>query len=453
MSAQLTSFEGPDVQLLLDRIRTELGPDAKINGAEKIRVGGVLGFFAKEHYRVVVETPGTADAPLPSITEGLSDSIETSGAVSTSRRTTTSDVFSAMADATDDVNEVASASVTTSPTPLGTTSAQAHAVAGVPTTDAVAESFDDVLWRVATTLEPDPGASNGHDALTASADDFAGGAAAVGEPVLSAGDEHSGAAPDIASKAAQFLAATVVPPDGAGGGGGGGTGASAADTMVAALHRVGLGASMVHQLSEGLRLGGDLETLLLETLLLEAFGGLTPPPPLPRRAGSLLVVVGAGVPARRLGAALAGELGTDPVEVPFCSRDAGAYAVVTGKLLVRSAEDAAELAPGWRRSQPAVVVVDAPVAAPERSWASHLIAALRPTAVWGVVDATAKTEDTAAWVQALGGMDALALENLDATVSPAAALGLGIPVARIDGQPATAARWVATIVDRVDPWV
>ena len=276
MSAQLTSFEGPDVQLLLDRIRTELGPDAKINGAEKIRVGGVLGFFAKEHYRVVVETPGTADAPLPSITEGLSDSIETSGAVSTSRRTTTSDVFSAMADATDDVNEVASASVTTSPTPLGTTSAQAHAVAGVPTTDAVAESFDDVLWRVATTLEPDPGASNGHDALTASADDFAGGAAAVGEPVLSAGDEHSGAAPDIASKAAQFLAATVVPPDGAGGGGGGGTGASAADTMVAALHRVGLGASMVHQLSEGLRLGGDLETLLLETLLLEAFGGLTP---------------------------------------------------------------------------------------------------------------------------------------------------------------------------------
>jgi hypothetical protein len=223
--------------------------------------------------------------------------------------------------------------------------------------------------------------------------------------------------------------------------------------MVAALHRVGLGESMVEALSEGLRLGGDLEALLLEALLLEAFGGLTPPPPLPRRAGSLLVVVGPGAPARRLGAALADEMGIDPTEVPFCSRDPWAYAVVTGKLLVRSAEDGAELAPGWRRSQPAVVVVDAAVTAPERSWACHLIAALRPTAVWGVVEATAKTEDTAAWVQALGGMDALALENLDATVSPAAALGLGLPVARIDGQPATAARWVATIVDRVDPWV
>ena len=33
------------------------------------------------------------------------------------------------------------------------------------------------------------------------------------------------------------------------------------------------------------------------------------------------------------------------------------------------------------------------------------------------------------------GVDALALENLDATVSPAAALGTGIPVARLDGQP------------------
>ncbi len=65
MSAQLKSFEGPDVQLLLDRIRAEVGPGAKINGAEKIRVGGVLGFFAKEHYRVVVEAPGTAPGPFP----------------------------------------------------------------------------------------------------------------------------------------------------------------------------------------------------------------------------------------------------------------------------------------------------------------------------------------------------------------------------------------------------
>ncbi len=96
-------------------------------------------------------------------------------------------------------------------------------------------------------------------------------------------------------------------------------------------------------------------------------------------------------------------------------------------------------------------MVDAAVTGTDRSWATHLIAALRPTAVWGVVDATAKTEDIAAWAEDLGGVDALALEHLDATVSPAAVLGLGTPVARIDGQPATAARWVATVVARINP--
>jgi hypothetical protein len=225
-----------------------------------------------------------------------------------------------------------------------------------------------------------------------------------------------------------------------------GVSAGAHETVAVALRRCGLDPAVVGPVTEGLRHGAGLEALLLHTL-----GSLPPAPAVPRRAGSLLVVVGAGAPARRLAAALAGEIGIDPTEVPFCSRDGGASALVTGRLLVRSAEDAAELAPGWRRSRPAVVVVDAAVTGSPRSWATHLIASLRPTAVWGVVDSTAKTEDISAWAEALGGIDALALENLDATVSPASALAVGIPVARIDGQPATAARWVAAIVDRITP--
>jgi len=54
VSAQLKSFEGPDVQRLLDQIRTEMGPDVTINGAEKVRVGGVLGYCAKEQYPAAV---------------------------------------------------------------------------------------------------------------------------------------------------------------------------------------------------------------------------------------------------------------------------------------------------------------------------------------------------------------------------------------------------------------
>jgi len=161
-------------------------------------------------------------------------------------------------------------------------------------------------------------------------------------------------------------------------------------------------------------------------------------------------VVGAGASARRLAAGLAGEMGIDPVAVPFASRDAGAFVHATGKLLVRSPEDAGERAPDWRRSRPAIVAVDAPVTTTERSWAASMIASLQPGAVWGVVDSTCKPEDIAAWAEILGRVDALALENVAASVSPAAALGAGLPVARLDGQPATAARWVAAIAHRVD---
>ena len=70
MSPLQKSFEGPDPKVLLDQIRREVGPDAKINGAERIRVGGVMGFFAKESYRVVVETNGGAGALQPIATAG-----------------------------------------------------------------------------------------------------------------------------------------------------------------------------------------------------------------------------------------------------------------------------------------------------------------------------------------------------------------------------------------------
>ena len=251
----------------------------------------------------------------------------------------------------------------------------------------------------------------------------------------------------VASKAALFLAETTAEPPPTARSNGAmsrSNGTTAEHAVAGALRRMGLGEAMVEAVSEGRRRGADLEALLLE-----AFSGGDPAPAVPCRVGSLLVVVGAGAPARRLGAALADEIGINPAEVPLASLDAGAYALATGTLLLRSAEDAAERAPGWRRSRAVVVVVDAAVAGGQRSWATHLIASLSPTAVWGVVDSTSKTEDVAAWAEALGGIDALALENTDATVSPAAALAAGIPVARINGQPATAARWVATIVDRM----
>ena len=57
MASQLR-FEGGELEELLERVRTEVGPDARIVAANRIRQGGVAGFFAREGYEVVVDADG-----------------------------------------------------------------------------------------------------------------------------------------------------------------------------------------------------------------------------------------------------------------------------------------------------------------------------------------------------------------------------------------------------------
>ena len=47
---------------LLERVRTEVGPDARIVAANRVRKGGVGGFFAKQAFEVLVEADDTAAA-------------------------------------------------------------------------------------------------------------------------------------------------------------------------------------------------------------------------------------------------------------------------------------------------------------------------------------------------------------------------------------------------------
>ena len=51
----LLQFDGPDLETLLERVRAQGGPGARIVRANKVRAGGIGGFFAKEHYEVVAE--------------------------------------------------------------------------------------------------------------------------------------------------------------------------------------------------------------------------------------------------------------------------------------------------------------------------------------------------------------------------------------------------------------
>ncbi|HVN13075.1 MAG TPA: hypothetical protein VMT69_13350 [Kineosporiaceae bacterium] len=63
-------LEGDDLETLLARARAEGGPDARIVRAEKIRHGGMLGFFARERFEVALEVPDPAPGAHPAVDPG-----------------------------------------------------------------------------------------------------------------------------------------------------------------------------------------------------------------------------------------------------------------------------------------------------------------------------------------------------------------------------------------------
>ena len=79
-----------------------------------------------------------------------------------------------------------------------------------------------------------------------------------------------------------------------------------------------------------------------------------------------------------------------------------------------------------------------------------MLAALEPTAAWGVADAGRKSEDIATWSETIGGFDALAVTNTDDTVTPASVLQLDVPIALVDSSPSTPELWVELLMERLN---
>jgi hypothetical protein len=166
-------------------------------------------------------------------------------------------------------------------------------------------------------------------------------------------------------------------------------------------------------------------------------------PSVPTALGAIIAVVGTRLAARRVAESLARDLGRREDDVMIASP--------TGATHVRPSDDLESVRAACRRPwlPSTVVAVGTPVGGRHVDWGRQVLDALEPDLVWGVVDADRKCEDIAAWAHDLGGLDALALERLDATVTPAAPLSLGIPVARLDGEPATPERWADLLTRRL----
>lgn len=174
--------------------------------------------------------------------------------------------------------------------------------------------------------------------------------------------------------------------------------------------------------------------------LLDRFDLAPAPPPLP--TAGIVAVLGEVGMARRVAEALAPGAGLGAVITPRPPSGVPTWLVLPG------AEAAAVRAPRWhRRPAPVLVVVELGADTGDRAWAAGVLDALAPAQVRLVAHAA---RDLRPVLDRSLRADALDLVGLDDVIDPEVLLGLGVPVATLDGRPASAALWAAATLER---WV
>lgn len=514
-------FEGPDIQKVLARIQSELGPAAQIVSAEKVRRGGVGGFFARETYQVVVDgpeepvsrppllssrrraariapapaapaagertvpVPSTEGAPFAEVLRRLTENTQPAPAAEAPTAATTSAAAgTAPAPSAPQVDTVIDEDLTALLRQMPT----ARAIAGSETEPASAEAWiddargsdvpaaamqissenapiDDGPIEEAQMEEPPMEEVEMEEAQMEEAqmeemqiEEAPIGYAPIDEsrPVAESGElqgaedaEEGERHPAIAgaqplfdgaaiseerrSALAELQAVPLPPADPKAG-----LGLTPARARPA-LKRMGLPASLLP--ADG-RLG-------LVPALYRSLSRMPMAPAVCLQPGEVMAVIGHADRALHLASRLALSIGLDPAEVVVAS-PAEVGEPGSDRMVIGSGAAAESHAEQWAaRSRPTVVSIAAAPGSGREMWASNVIEALQPAAVWGVVEATRKPEDVSAWSRAVGQVDALAVEDLDATTSPAAVLGTGIPVALLDGQLSSPEAWTALLAGRL----
>jgi hypothetical protein len=381
------TLEGDDLEHLLARVPDELGPEATIVAANKLRTGGIAGFFSKEAYEVVVEVDD--GAPEARAIEDFAFP-ELPGDEATDEAAT--------------------------PTAIDT-----RARSGRSARTARDEGFAAVLGRMVR----DAGAGDrGPDLAPVTTLD----GPAVEPPLpTTIGSISSAPAPELLPARSSSPVRRTNPAP-----------IESFDRL--RLSRVGLPDTLASTVASST---GDATMALLHI-----FDRLPRPDALPKVQGSVIAVLGNRQAALEVAERFAQQLGTDPSDVLVATRTGRAK--VDEERRIDSVDTALERRRSWRRRRrPTVVAIESAIGRKHTSWAANLLEALEPTQVWGVVEATRKAEDIRDWAVHVGGLDALAVHGLDDTASPASVLSVGVPVGLLDGEEATPLRWTSIVTARL----
>ncbi|WP_149203342.1 hypothetical protein [Actinotalea subterranea] len=450
-------LDGEDLPSLMLRVRSEMGPGARIVKAERIRTGGFAGFFAKEHYELTVEVPepvrpGRRRLAPRGTAPGDAAGIDALLAAADAAEQEDADLIAGRV-AGGGAPEGAGAPAAAEPTgasggagtPEGPDEPEAPEEPPAPVMSTSGETFAQILESVRQMVGPVPQRAT----LPAQAADDAAA------PDADAPDDEADEADDDAPDADEAQAGEPQPDEGAAGA------VEPAPAAPPAPAPTPARAAEPDDRGSGSTISTFLE-LGLPTRVLQGFGDPGAPVPLSQlvrrfdRAPALRVAPGqvlavAGDPATVLRTAtqMAGRVGVAPEDIVL----AGAMEPVAGH--GRRLQTVPALARYRARVSADVPAVVALGVGPERDdWdeAAMLLEALHPDQAWAVVDARRKAADLRRWLRGVGSrraFDAVAATATFDAQAPGTVLNLGTPVGWVDGLPASPVVWAAVLSERL----
>lgn len=403
----------------LDRLLSTVGskPGARILYQDRVRRGGMFGFFTKEVHRVAYELTGESIEPTaPEQVDSIAVDTETvdSAAVDDAAAAGLEHLL-ASADALE-----TSANDEPSTTPQDFAAVLSALAAAAPSRDETAAAPELLAAQPTATSQPVPAAQ---PVVTRALIDVA----SLRGDRLEPGGLRDASAPRTEHTGR---------PD-----------ARARLDLLMQLRQIGVPVS-VNPRGEAHSLYEALDQILAE---------LPAPAEAPRAACSVLALVGDAIPTLTAARTIAATLRIPESTVAV----AGLAELVTGAVessagvgyrVPGGASEAARLRTELVLSEsPSIVVLatDGADADPRDPWVVDTLAALRPSTVWAVLDARWKVEDCRALLVRLGRVDGIVVHSAQLSGSPASVWDLDLPVALLDGRPATTFAWAGLLLSRL----
>ena len=419
-------LEGSDLETLLLRVRAEMGPQAKVIKAERVRTGGVGGFFAKERFELTVEMPDAAVGVGILDTEPLGRTAPLMTPASRGPAAPAPPAAPAAA---------AGSAVPSGPSGIEALLDAADAGDGPVVDDPVPvsterDSFASILDSVRQlAYETSSGVPLGERETARTA------------PVSPAPP----VAPAPRAPEVEVVPPPVVVPEV--------LGKTVRPAVFVAVRTTGASFGELVDLGVPRRILEQLPPGQGRYTLSEVLSHVPRAPRLVRDPASVVIVAGVGEPVIATASAIARRLALPDSEIAlagrFTPRTGYGPWVLTGMSARRLRAATVET------ENTLVVALGVGVDASDWSVAAGLVEAFDPDQVWAVVEADRSVRDARRWMGALGerrALDAVAACNVTSTTAPAAVLELGVPVGMIDAVPASAVVWAAALSEHLsDP--